>query len=646
MKNKIPFFRRRVKEAIPLSDPRIMQIFFSNQSQLIKPFAQHPAVYAPVQTKARNIGQVPFRLYKKGSEDPDERTPLNMLFMGNRTYPGSLFFEGICVQLDLYGQAFLLLDDARNPSELQLALTSAITPIISSGALVGWKYNGIVYPLERVIQIKYFNPYDTINGLAPLTCLMLGVDTDYNAMLYNKRYFENDGTPGMVYTTDQKLNDSVFTRLKEQLVGKHTGVNNAHKGMILDNGLKPADVRKANKDLEFLESRKFTIAETAMVFGVPKEALQMYEDINYATATTANRSFWEKTLMPMADMICDAINFLFLDAIGYYCAFDFSDISALSQPIAEKAGAVMQYYNCGVPVAQLNARFNLGFTEYEGWDLPYNGKQDITLTEPIKTVKELKPGNVPTEKQLEAIRKAQWIKLNDKVNPLIGKAAKQLRGYFRSINQKLLKRIMGVKTVKELKKEDIESLVATLFDDEKLEGLLRDDTKAALITGATTISSLGDFDIQTMIAQRMERIKDINETTKNLILDKFNAVFEDAAKRGLTEVQRAQALIAAAEDIADFNMKRARTIARTEMHGAFSMGRSEAAVQGGATHKRWIADVYSGKTRDSHLELHGRKVPINEPYKSNLMFPLDPAAAPEETINCRCVEVYEGDSNE
>ena len=149
--------------------------------------------------------------------------------------------KGIAVQLDLYGQAFLLVDDERTrigtPMGLTLALTQGIQSQINRGVLTGWTYNGTFYPVERVIQIKYFNPYDSIHGMAPMASLMLGIETDFNAMIYNKRYFDNDGTPGMIYSTDQKLNDDTFRRLKEQLITNHTGLSNSHKAMILENGL-------------------------------------------------------------------------------------------------------------------------------------------------------------------------------------------------------------------------------------------------------------------------------------------------------------------------------------------------------------------------------------------------------------------------
>ena len=149
-----------------------------------------------------------------------------------------------------------------------------------------------------------------------------------------------------------------------------------------------------------------------MVLGVPKEALQLTGDLNYSNSITASRSFWEKTLMPLGDMITDAINYLFLNNYGYYAEFDFSGISALTQPIAEKAAAVTQFWNVGVPFMEINERLKLGFREFDGWDLPYGGRSQFatTPTEPVKTAKAadpLKPGNVPMKIQIEGMRKGR-----------------------------------------------------------------------------------------------------------------------------------------------------------------------------------------------------------------------------------------------
>jgi len=82
---------------------------------------------------------------------------------------------------------------------------------------------------------------------------------------------------------------------------------------------------------------------------------------------------------------------------------------------------------------------------------------------------------------------------------------------------------------------------------------------------------------------------------------------------------------------------RAKTIARTETQMLAGAGSNEGAKEAGATHKEW---VWSGIERDTHAEMDGQTVKINEAFRSplgnTLMFPGDPSAPPEEIINCGC----------
>ena len=87
-------------------------------------------------------------------------------------------------------------------------------------------------------------------------------------------------------------------------------------------------------------------------------------------------------------------------------------------------------------------------------------------------------------------------------------------------------------------------------------------------------------------------------------------------------------------------MKRARTIARTEVHGAFSESRHEAVKDLEPKTKTWLSDIYGDKTRDSHRAMNGETVPYNEKFSNGLKYPLDENGSAEEVINCRCVLVY------
>lgn len=99
------------------------------------------------------------------------------------------------------------------------------------------------------------------------------------------------------------------------------------------------------------------------------------------------------------------------------------------------------------------------------------------------------------------------------------------------------------------------------------------------------------------------------------------------------------------------NNNRMRTFARTSMTGAQNAGRQElmeeADDEGIKVKKQWVATL-DNRTRDTHADLDGQTVDIDQPFEVDgmeIMFPGDPACAfPELVYNCRCsmIEVYEG----
>ena len=104
------------------------------------------------------------------------------------------------------------------------------------------------------------------------------------------------------------------------------------------------------------------------------------------------------------------------------------------------------------------------------------------------------------------------------------------------------------------------------------------------------------------------------------------------------------------DKLCTLNGNRMTTFARTAMTGAQNAGRQElmeeAEDAGIRVKKRWVATLDS-RTRDTHQELDGQEVPVDEPFEVDgmeIMYPGDPSAEAELVYNCRCtmIEVYEG----
>lgn len=79
--------------------------------------------------------------------------------------------------------------------------------------------------------------------------------------------------------------------------------------------------------------------------------------------------------------------------------------------------------------------------------------------------------------------------------------------------------------------------------------------------------------------------------------------------------------------------------ARTMVTGAENGGRFDSyedlADQGVVQKKVWIATP-DDLTRESHAEIDGEEVDIDEEFSNGLMYPGDPSGDPSEVYNCRC----------
>ena len=101
------------------------------------------------------------------------------------------------------------------------------------------------------------------------------------------------------------------------------------------------------------------------------------------------------------------------------------------------------------------------------------------------------------------------------------------------------------------------------------------------------------------------------------------------------------------ERVTDMNRNAAIRNARTAVTGAQNAGRQasyeRAAEMGIRVAKEWKA-VHDFRTRHSHAELDGKRVPFNEKFHSilgsEMMYPGDKNGKPADVYNCRCTMDY------
>ncbi|MBI4764662.1 MAG: phage portal protein [Deltaproteobacteria bacterium] len=353
---------------------------------LTHPYKDHVWVYSCVNAIAQNLMGIPLLFFTGSRKDKKlvEAGSLVKLFeTPNPMMSGAQLIEATFIYLGLCGEAFYVAEQ-KNPREVPKELwtfhPNRFKEVVDrdTGLIAGWTYEkgGKKIPFEahEIIFFRYFNPYHDYRGLAPLQAAQAGIDQDFWASRYNAAFFKNNAQPGGILETSANLGDEEFKRLLAQWNDRHQGASKAHAIALLEGGVTYKQTGLSQKDMDFLEQRKFNREEIMAAFKVPKSELGIYEDLNFATAKTQDRVFWTKTLLPKMALfefvvwhqLCSR-----LSGPETWAEFDRTAVDALKEDLKEMLEAGQKVWQMGVPFNVVNETLNLGFPKVEGGDMGY-----------------------------------------------------------------------------------------------------------------------------------------------------------------------------------------------------------------------------------------------------------------------------------
>lgn len=137
-------------------------------------------------------------------------------------------------------------------------------------------------------------------GLSPITQAAEAVGLALTAEEYGSRSFQQGSKPGGIITSPKKLSDEQWQRLRARWKEMHQGVRRSHLVGILEEGLGWQDAGMSNEDAQFIELRRFQVADIARIFGVPPHMIGDVErSTSWGTGIEAQGiGFVVYTLMP------------------------------------------------------------------------------------------------------------------------------------------------------------------------------------------------------------------------------------------------------------------------------------------------------------------------------------------------------------
>lgn len=299
----------------------------------------NPRLQSVVRRIATDVARQPYQLVEvkpNGDTEVVRNHPANRWLDNPWTFCGGGSFQQLLVLtqawLDLCGEAFWLVD--RDTDALMAAPRGVIpipphmcVPVIEPAGdrdVVIWfdlTLPGTHIP-ERVPASEmvwfrdpsWLDPCGRGEGIAQ--CLNDEINQDEAAAKYNNAFFRNGATPHTIVSVtpsgSQKVTPEQLRALKNEWKGRHEGVLNAFRTLFIGAETKVTPFSQGQRDMQFIEGRKFLRDAIFQAFQMPPEIMGVVENSNRATAQAAMYLYSLNSILPRMVTLTAAINRQFL----------------------------------------------------------------------------------------------------------------------------------------------------------------------------------------------------------------------------------------------------------------------------------------------------------------------------------------------
>lgn len=175
-----------------------------------------------------------------------------------------------------------------------------------------WQGKKTHFEPDEIMTFMNFNPLFpyplNYQWLSDVEWIATAIDADYQASKYNRKFFYNNANVDWVLETDQNLSQEVVEKIQTKRDQKYRWTDNSQKIWILTGGLKYRQVKNNQKDMDFVEWRRFNRDEILWFFGVPKAMIWLGEGGEALNVRSFERIFAKRVVEPLAKMIAEKLN--------------------------------------------------------------------------------------------------------------------------------------------------------------------------------------------------------------------------------------------------------------------------------------------------------------------------------------------------
>lgn len=263
-------------------------------------------VYACVSIIASTLATLPLIVYERRPGGIRRRAEDHEMYPVLHATPNPrltavTFFEMLQAQLLLWGNAYAEIDHgAFRDVTLWPLISRNVTPRIDPT-----DGNRLVYDVKigsgtvtladsQVLHIPGLS-FDGLTGRSPISQARQSLGLAVAAEEFGARLFGNGIHPSGVMEAPNALSDKAYERL-QALIAKRRGLSQAHRELILEEGLKWHQTAINPEDAQFLETRKFQRTEIAALYRVPPHMIGDLERASFANIEQQSLDFEKHTM--------------------------------------------------------------------------------------------------------------------------------------------------------------------------------------------------------------------------------------------------------------------------------------------------------------------------------------------------------------
>ncbi len=331
---------------IPLSGASLVDLFGTGygstaSSRLVTPDTalRQTVVFSVIRALSETVASLPLNVYKRPNKDSPSKELANdhplwqtLHNTASNALTAFVFREVGMAHLNIFGNWYAMI--SRLPGG-DVNLLLIYPPLVTTRVTMqGLKYEVRVpdgtqtFDAADVLHVPGIS-FDGYRGIsAVLHAAKEAIGVALAAEEHTGRFFSNGARVAGVLQTEAKLDDAVIGRLRLQWERAQSGLANAYRTAILEQGLKYQATVMQSDQAELIATRRFQVEDLCRPFRVPPMFAGDFTNMSYANSEQSDLHFAKHCIRPICKKIEAEYNRkLFVDDPEYFCEFDLEELT-------------------------------------------------------------------------------------------------------------------------------------------------------------------------------------------------------------------------------------------------------------------------------------------------------------------------------